>query len=499
VGSILIAMTLGPGLASAQDAQRFRPASGTRNHLSVEGAATYEPYRFVPSLYLNYGHEPLVERGDDDGVERALVGHLTTLNVLAVIGLGDGFELGVDVPAHLVLGDGDDGFALGEVRALPKIQLFRDERTAVALSVPVSFPTGKTELFVGEGQVTANPKLVLGVDAEPLRVSVNGGFLYRPDPVREGSLEVSHEITYAVGATVAFSERFHTLAEIYGSAPATDTGGRSRDAPLEMIVGARWFLDGPVLTSGIGAGLVPDYGTPSVRLLVGLAWELEEEPDPIAPEPAPEPAPQPPEPEPEPAPPPPDTDGDGIIDSADACVDKPEDKDGFEDADGCPDLDNDKDWIPDVDDKCPLEKEVVNGVEDEDGCPDQGLVVVEKERLRILEKVHFATNKAVIKRESFGLLDQVAAVLRGNPQITLLRIEGHTDGRGKARYNLQLSQRRAEAVRKRLVDGGIAAARLTAVGYGESRPIDSDRTSEGRAANRRVEFTILEQTGEKQE
>ena len=477
------------GTASAQDAQRFAPAPGTTNHLSVERAHTQDPYRLIPSLYLNYGHRPLVERSDRDDVERALVGHLTTLNLLATIGLAEGFELGADIPAHLVLGDADEGVALGDIRVLPKLRVFDDGRTAVAVALPVRLPTGDTGLFVAEGQLTVNPKLVLAVDAEPLRLSINGGFLYRPDPVLEGKLEVSHEITYGVGATVAFSDRFHSLAEIYGSAPATDTGGESRDAPLEMLVGARWFLDGPVLTAGIGGGLVPDYGTPALRLLVGLAWVFAE------PEPEPEPQPEP-EPEPKPqayeTPPPPDTDGDGIADPEDGCPKKPEDIDQFQDTDGCPDPDNDKDWIPDVDDACPLEKETVNGVDDEDGCPDQGRVVVEAGRLRIVEKIHFATNKAVIKRESFALLDEAAAVLKANPRILRLRIEGHTDGQGKARYNLDLSQRRAEAVRKRLVAAGVEAGRLEAVGYGEDKPIDTNRTAEGRAANRRVEFKIVE-------
>ncbi len=487
----LVVMVL--SVAHAQDAQRFKPAPGTTNHFSVDRAETLGPYDIVPSLYLNYGHRPLVERGDSEHVERALVGHLTSLNALAVIGVYEQIEVGVDLPLHLVLGDADEGAALGDIRVLPKVLLVREGKTAVAIAVPISLPTGDSDLFVGEGQVTLNPKLVLQVDAAPVHFTVNGGFLYRPDPVVEGALEVGHEVSYGVGVNVDFTDEIQSIAEVYGSAPATDTGGRSRDAPLEAIVGGRWFLGGPVLTAGIGAGLVPDYGTPAVRLLVGLAWVLDK-PEP-EPEPEPEKKPEPEEKKPEPAapPPPPDSDGDGIADDVDKCVDKAEDVDKFQDEDGCPDLDNDGDWIPDVDDKCPLKKEVVNGVDDEDGCPDEGLVVIEAERLRILEKVHFATNKAVIKRESFGLLDQVAAVLKSNPQILHVRIEGHTDGVGQSKYNQELSQRRADAVRDRLVGGGVEKKRLSAVGYGESKPLDTNGNEEGRAANRRVEFTIVEQ------
>jgi outer membrane protein OmpA-like peptidoglycan-associated protein len=190
-----------------------------------------------------------------------------------------------------------------------------------------------------------------------------------------------------------------------------------------------------------------------------------------------------------------DRDGDGIKDNVDKCPDRAEDKDGFEDEDGCPDPDNDKDGIPDDKDKCPNEPEVINGVKDDDGCPDEGkvVVIVKEEKIEILQKVHFATAKAVIMPDSFSLLDQVAQVLRGHSEIKKVRVEGHTDDRGPDRANQILSEKRAQAVRDYLVKrGGIDPARLEAVGYGESRPIADNKTPEGREANRRVEFTILE-------
>jgi hypothetical protein len=84
-----------------------------------------------------------------------------------------------------------------------------------------------------------------------------------------------------------------------------------------------------------------------------------------------------------------DRDGDGIPDDVDKCPDEPEDFDGFEDEDGCPDPDNDKDGIPDVADKCPNEPETVNGVEDEDGCPDEAPIVVKENRILLTEHVLF--------------------------------------------------------------------------------------------------------------
>jgi outer membrane protein OmpA-like peptidoglycan-associated protein len=193
----------------------------------------------------------------------------------------------------------------------------------------------------------------------------------------------------------------------------------------------------------------------------------------------------------------PDTDGDGLQDKDDECPEEPEDIDTFEDENGCPDPDNDQDGILDVDDKCPLEPEIINGVEDDDGCPDEGetKVRVTAEKIEILEKVYFDTNKARIKKRSFDVLNQVAAVMKNNTKIKKLRVEGHTDSRGKDEYNKTLSQRRADAVVVYLTERGIDVNRLTAIGYGEEKPIADNAKRKGRATNRRVEFTILEQSG----
>ncbi|MEW5851248.1 MAG: DUF4215 domain-containing protein [Myxococcota bacterium] len=188
-----------------------------------------------------------------------------------------------------------------------------------------------------------------------------------------------------------------------------------------------------------------------------------------------------------------DADGDGILDHQDNCPDAAEDLDAFQDLDGCPEADNDRDGHPDTHDTCALEAEVINGVLDDDGCPDKGraLVILRKERIEILDKVYFETNKDIIRPESFGLLKQVAAVLKANPNIKV-RVEGHTDDRGDDAFNLDLSQRRAESVRAFLLMQGIAPERLQAQGYGETRPVADNRTIMGQDANRRVEFVVVE-------
>jgi outer membrane protein OmpA-like peptidoglycan-associated protein len=250
-----------------------------------------------------------------------------------------------------------------------------------------------------------------------------------------------------------------------------------------------------------------------------------------------------------------DRDGDGILDNVDKCPDDPEDKDGFEDEDGCPDPDNDKDGIPDLKDKCPLEPEDKDGFQDEDGCPDpdndtDGIpdvtdkcpndpedkdgfededgcpdpdndkdgvpdvadkcpndpgpadnngcpkkyehIVVTQEKIELKQKIFFDTDKSTIQPRSYGLLDEIASVLRSRPTMTV-RIEGHTDSRGTRKHNLGLSQARAGSVRQHLVGLGIDPARMEAQGYGPDQPVETNKTAAGREKNRRVEFFITKQ------
>lgn len=182
----------------------------------------------------------------------------------------------------------------------------------------------------------------------------------------------------------------------------------------------------------------------------------------------------------------PDNDADSIPDEQDKCPNQPEDLDNFEDEDGCPDEDNDGDGILDAQDKCPNEAEDKDGDEDEDGCPDL-LAKLDGCRISIDQKVFFAFDRWAIDPQSFALLNDVATILNQHPEITL-EIGGHTDSRGSKSYNQSLSQKRVDSVRTYLSGRGIPVSRLYARGYGESTPIESNRSAAGRAKNRRVEF-----------
>ena len=188
----------------------------------------------------------------------------------------------------------------------------------------------------------------------------------------------------------------------------------------------------------------------------------------------------------------PDNDGDGIIDARDGCPDEAEDVDGFEDGDGCPEPDNDGDGVLDAADSCP---DTPAGTPvGADGCAVTttsavvvAAAVVPVDDGVVLEGVAFKSGSAQLTAESIGVLSRVAGDLKDNPEVRV-EVRGHTDSTGAADANRDLSRRRAMAVRDVLIQLGVAPSRITAVGYGEDRPIAPNDTREGREKNRRVEL-----------
>lgn len=217
-----------------------------------------------------------------------------------------------------------------------------------------------------------------------------------------------------------------------------------------------------------------------------------------------------------------DRDADGVADEQDGCPDEPEDVDGHLDADGCNDADDDLDGVRDDADQCPGQAEDLDGVEDGDGCADldddadgmpdvvdecpnqvgsaalQGCeqsaypeLIVEEKELRLIMPIEFEAGASTIRSVSLATLDAVARVLRERPRIAI-EVAAHTDSQRDAAGNLRLSQDQADAVVRYLIERGVAAARLTARGYGDTRPIEPISTSRGRAINRRLELVRMD-------
>jgi len=204
----------------------------------------------------------------------------------------------------------------------------------------------------------------------------------------------------------------------------------------------------------------------------------------------------------------PDTDADGIADKDDACpeVAGPKSLNGCPDADGdgvadkddkcpqvvgpsanagCPWPDTDGDGVLDKDDKCVD----VKGTVANNGCPE--ITEEQVSQLNAYAKtILFNSGKASFKQETFAVLQSITAILKQYPS-SKFSIEGHTDSDGKDATNQKLSEDRAGAVKNYLVENGIDASRLSSAGYGESKPIDSNKTAKGKANNRRVEVKLV--------
>ncbi|MFB1481346.1 Ig-like domain-containing protein [Corallococcus sp. RDP092CA] len=531
-------------VSQAIDVQQYKPGPGVADVLAVHGAKVQRHLGWNVGLSVNYADKPLnFFDPRSDTYVTSLVKSQVGFDLMGAVGLFDRFEIGVVLPITVQgsenspavdssFANGVSGGGIGDLRLIPKARLLDGDDYGVSVVLPISLPTGGASDFLGGSGVSVNPRVVAEY-GKRFRVLANVGVdIRKSEQLR--NLNVGSALAYGVAAEAPLGDiPLAVQASLAGA-----LGFKQQDAeerPLELLAALKYRAPtGLSAQVGAGPGLTHGYGTPTFRVLASVAYSTPERapapPKPVCPE-GPEDfdgfqdedgcadpdndgdgildtadkCPNEPEtvngfededgcPDTKPAPPPPpvDSDGDGILDPDDKCPNAPEDFDGFQDEDGCPDPDNDKDGIPDTADKCPLEPETINGVEDEDGCPDKGKVkvLVEGERILILEKVYFATSKDVILPRSFPILKQVAAVLRANPQVELLRIEGHTDSQGSDGANLDLSKRRAASVRTFLINEGIAGERLESEGFGETKPVDTNKTAAGRENNRRVEFNI---------
>ncbi|MGX1927905.1 OmpA family protein [Flagellimonas sp. 2504JD4-2] len=177
----------------------------------------------------------------------------------------------------------------------------------------------------------------------------------------------------------------------------------------------------------------------------------------------------------------PDADGDGVADKDDQCPNEA----GPAENNGCPWPDSDGDSVLDKDDQCPQ----VAGTVANNGCPEV-TEEVQKQLNDYARTILFDTGKSSIKAESTSVMVDIIQILNEYPNAKFT-VEGHTDSVGSAKLNQSLSEKRANSVRDFLIDKGINAGRLTAIGYGEDKPIATNNTRAGRTQNRRVEINLI--------
>lgn len=546
--------------AFAIDADTFEPAGSgldEQGGLQLVAPSVGDAGDAYGGLMLVYAHNPVVQVFDD-GTRTALVGSQFGAHLMGGYTFGQVLRLDVDVPVYPYVGGQDlSGGAMGDVRVAGVVQLVDIESDGIGLAIvpQLALPTGTPARYTGAGSVSGGLAISAGVKPiEFLLLDANLG-VTGARASELGGLDFGSGLSGGVGGQVLLTQTVGVGLEFDGLIGLSGGVGPYNKNPVEAHLYGRYGTgSGLTGTFGLGTGLVAGLGAPDIRVIAGVAYHKPGTP-PVH-----------------------DADADGIPDESDACVDVAEDKDGFEDTDGCPDLDNDKDGVADASDACPADPEDKDLFEDEDGCPDpdndkDGVsdasddcpvvagtpathgcpdrdgdtlvdsvdqcpdvggpaatsgcpdrdndlvpdgrdqcpdvprdpredparsdgcpkkVIITQSGITILDKVYFDANKTTIKKESYALLDMVAQTINANPDITRIEVAGHTDSDGNDAVNLKLSQGRAEAVAKYLVTTGkVDAARLTAKGYGETKPIDTNATAEGKGNNRRVEFTIL--------
>jgi len=608
--------------------QRFESAPGPNNILSAERVRMSQQFGWSASLLFNYTRDPFVvvsckaETNCDEPNATQLENVSVITNMFQWDLMGsfnpvDFLQIGLKVPLAFVNGQGINtdtgqpsleglsGFGMGDPQLEGKIRFFGDSKSVVALggAVDVAFPLGHViaeDKYIGdETPVAVGWRGIADFKIDDFYATVNLRGIYRGENSLGTTTVGPVEFRYAAGAGYQITPIFAVEAEAFGTTQfAATQGTNTLEADGAVVIAP--LATGLAFTVGGGAGIIEGVGTPTFRVLGGVSFTMEagdqdgdgiddnsdkcptvaEDKDGFEDEDGcpeddndkdgvpdatdkcplkaetingfqdedgcpdttqdtdkdgipdqrdkcpndagkmltpefygcpdtdndgvPDPADKCPA-EPEDTDgfqdtdgcPDPDNDNDGVPDAMDECGDQPETKNGFKDEDGCPDTapDRDGDGIPDSLDKCPTQPENLNGIEDEDGCPDRGptLVEVKGTEIKILQRVEFETSSDKIKgAPSFAVLDAVVGALKVHQEITKVEVQGHTDNTGDATQNKELSQKRAEAVVKYLTDKGIGATRLTAMGYGQDKPVSDNKTAAGRQKNRRVEFMILE-------
>jgi outer membrane protein OmpA-like peptidoglycan-associated protein len=397
-------------VARAQDAtqpafslQNFRPAVDSKGYITVNASQILGHLDFSLGLVGSYTHNVLNLTGQGARLD---VEHYLTPQLQFAIGLFKWVELGLSLPVHIMFGsrspkftDADpnqnnslnfSGQFVGDIGFHVKARFLNTSKYPVGLGLLFSLyvPSGDAKKFLGEGQVTLRPEIIVDKEfgySRRFKMALNAGALIRPSvhsytdvgttltgvPDVNGGMDfcqpstmlgaapgsgvcgtqqtrsLGSQFTYGLGLSYAVvPAKFDLVGELFGYA---DISGQSSASPLEGLLAMKVYLaTKSYFEIGGGAGLLPKSlaggmtGSPDFRVFIGFIFEPS-----IG-----------------------DRDGDGIKDDVDKCPDDPEDFDDFEDEDGCPDPDNDRDGIPDVVDKCPNEPETKNGFEDEDGCPD---------------------------------------------------------------------------------------------------------------------------------
>jgi uncharacterized protein (TIGR03382 family) len=379
------AVALAPAAASADDLSLsvFDPVPATTsNGFQLQSPDVGRSGDWVLSAVLSHATDPLILDGIANGElinDYAVISRSTATSLGGAVAFLGRFEAGAHLPLYMQDGQpaGDpqmaftsspaQGTARGDLTLHVKARLLRkrlegDGALSAGLGAQLTLPTATRDQFTGledpSGRVQLLGALTPGAFERRVTVTANVGGLLR-SRAAYANLEQKSGVAWGLGVSVRTLDALWLAGEVYGdTVPAgrIDEMTQSRAlSPIEWLGGLRWRPERRVVGLAAGRGLTSAVGTPAFRGVLSLTLT------PGAPELGPIRVPKPDG----------DADGDGVRDSADRCPNEPEDKDLFDDTDGCPDPDNDQDGIADAADKCPLDAEDRDGVQDTDGCPDK--------------------------------------------------------------------------------------------------------------------------------
>jgi hypothetical protein len=345
----------------AIDVQMFDYAVGPKTFVTVSDADVTAKKQLALDALITVLTKPFtIYNVDDDKMiadERVRVVETMAAGQLsAAYGLTDRIQLGASLPIVFSMRgeglDADNGApvmgglhvtGIGDLAVEGKYRLYRRGGVKLAALAAVTLPSSvgsDGSQFLGDDLPALRTRIALQLDKDWLAVGMNGGVLLRkPRTIYDST--IGPQLAWAVAAAVRITPRFSVIGETYGRAGLPDF---SLDAsPLEAIGGLRFYATGSVaIVAGGGAGLVRGIGSPQSRFFLSFGYSPDVR----------------------------DSDGDGIPNGRDRCPGEPEDKDGWEDTDGCPDDDNDGDRRSDAEDRCPTVAEDFDGFDDDDGCPE---------------------------------------------------------------------------------------------------------------------------------
>lgn len=351
------------GNIPALNTQFYRiPIDATRTMWADD--STLAPDGYVSGrMSLNYMRSPLGYWPDDSNDYTNIVRDVAHLNLIGAYTFSR-FRVGLDLPVNLLTTSdvADSVTGLGDVAMDVKGAILQQDADGlgVAVSTRAILPTATTSdnAALGSPGVAVEFGGIVDKDIGKLRLAFNLGTRFQPRTALENGI-VDDQMYSRVGGGYALTENAGLSLDLAGHLNFVDLAVAT--APLEAMLGGYGRInDGFILRGGVSRGITPAIGSPLFRGVVLLAWEpsyargMHRDMD---------------------------MDMDGIGDTADTCPEQPEDMDGFEDLDGCPDLDNDGDGLSDVDDACPNEAEDVDGHRDDDGCVDPETLV----RIRVTD------------------------------------------------------------------------------------------------------------------